>query len=93
MMNESTEEILQNDNEPLQDSGDDRDALLYDMHDILIQNNQIINEILDNQVIVPTEYYQNVNNYMAMSIILNALLIGVVLAMIFSNFFAGGNHK
>lgn len=92
-MDETTQEILQDNNNPISDSGDNWDSILNDLHDSISENNQLIYEVLDKQDNVPDEYYQNINNYMSMSIVINSILIGLVLALIFSNFFAGGNHK
>lgn len=94
MNEENTQEILQDDNSPVSVDNDSWTTLLNDMH----RSVQETNEILTSQLqMIDTNsqmtYYENMSSLFSMSIILNAILIGCVLALIFSNFFSGGNHK
>lgn len=94
MNEENTQEILQDDNSPVSVDNDSWTTLLNDMH----RSVQETNEILTSQLqMIDTNsqmtYYENMSSLFSMLIILNAILIGCVLALIFSNFFSGGNHK
>lgn len=94
MNEENTQEIIQDNSTPVSVDNDSWTTLLNDMHDCI----QETNEILTNQLQVidadsQKTYYENMSSLFSMSIILNAILIGCVLALIFSNFFSGGNHK
>lgn len=94
MNEENTQEILQDNNSPVSVDNDSWTTLLNDMHRCVQETNEILTSQL--QMIDTNSqmtYYENMSSLFSMSIILNAILIGCVLALIFSNFFSGGNHK
>lgn len=94
MNEENTQEILQDNNSPVSVDNDSWTTLLNDMHSCVQETNEILTSQL--QMIDTSSqmtYYENMSSLFSMSIILNAILIGCVLALIFSNFFSGGNHK
>lgn len=94
MNEENTQEILQDNSTPVSVDNDSWTTLLNDMHCCIQETNEILTSQL--QMIDTNSqmtYYENMSSLFSMSIILNAILIGCVLALIFSNFFSGGNHK